>query len=50
MHDDSFKLVLEVLVGHNTVHQNYLVGVEIIHGQVFIVHLLDQVLPRDILL
>ena len=50
MYNDALKLVLEVLVGHDTVHQQDLVRVEIIHGQVLIVHLFDQVLPRDVLL
>ena len=50
MHDDTFQLILKVSVGDSTVKQDSLIIVQVFHSQILIIHLLDKVLPRYILL
>lgn len=48
--DYSLERVLEVIIGHSPSKQDSLVRVQVLHGQVLVVHFLDQVLARDVLL
>ena len=50
MHDDTLQLILEVLVCDCAIQQDSLIRVQVFHRQVLVVHLLEQVLPRDVLL
>ena len=47
---NALQRVFEVLICHCAVKQDSLVRVEILHGEVFVVHLFNEVLARDVLL
>ena len=47
---DALQRVFEILICHCAIKQDSLVRVEIFHGEVLVVHLLDEVLARDVFL